>query len=695
MADRELQSSPRPRSRSREGALRDAGVIDLWRALAEGRWVVLTVLVLSTAAAAAYVLITPPIFRATAVLRVEPRPEGVWRFEERSAPYEPRSSSDVEMELLRSRQLLGIAVERLGLDLAVHPRWFPVVGHALARRHTATEPARAPFERLGRFAWGGERIQIRWLRVPEALVGRPLTLTALGEGRFRLSGPAGAPLLEGAAGLPASGGKGAGGIELMIETLAARPGTEFLVVKHAPAQAIDGLLRRLTVAERGAGTGILSVSFESGDAEQAAAVVSTICAAYLEQDVERSQGEAARMLAYLETQLPALEVRLENAEAALTSSREDRGAVGLPVEARAVVDRGTGLDGVIHQLGSTRLSRSVEVAAELYLTVLHRSQELQLAKSARSGSVRLVDPAVAPYRPVRPNPGLVMGLGVLLGLAGGFAAALARCGLEPRAEDPRTIEDGTGLPIYVTIPHSSREVTLQRTAGKSARVPLALAAPDDPATERLRTLRTALGATLESRGKVVAVSSPSAGVGKSFVCANLAHLMAAARQRVLLVDADLRQGQLHRYFSTERGPGLAEVLAGDETFDLSVKSTGTPGLDLLPRGAASDSPAELLARPKLAEVLTAAAARFDVVLVDTPPILAVTDALLVSRAANVTLLVLRARQHPVEEIAAALELLERSGATVQGGILNDVRPGGSYGRAYAHRAAETSRSAGW
>jgi tyrosine-protein kinase Etk/Wzc len=742
MADRELQTpARRARGGTKDGApARDAGVLDLWRALVEGRWVVLAVTAVSVAAAAAYVFVTPPVYRATAVLQVEPRPsDGVRRFEDLSALYEPRSSADAEMELLRSRQVVGLAAERLGLDLAVRPRWFPVVGHALARRHGGAAPAPAPHRSLERFAWGGERIQLRWLRVPEGLVERPLTLVALEGGRYRVVGPAGEALVEGAIGLPASDGKGAAGIEVMVEALSARPGTEFAVVKHAPAQVIDDLLARLNVAERGAGTGILTVSYEAGDARRAADVVSALCAVYLEQNVERSQGEAARMLAFLETQLPTLKSRLEKAEAALTSYRENRGTVDLPIEARAAVDRDTDLDRAIAemqvtrarlvqrysedhpevrdldrqiavaaaqrdahrtsrktlprlQLGSTQLSRSVDVAAELYLTLLNKAQELQIAKSARNGSVRLVDPAVAPYRPVRPKPALALGLGLALGLAGGLAAALARRGLDPNAEDPRTIEDGTGLPVYVTIPHSAREVSLQRSAGKGARVPLALASPDDPATELLRTLRTALGFAIKARGKVVAVSSPSAGVGKSFVCANLAHLMAAAGQRVLLVDADQRQGQLHRYFSADPGPGLAEVLAGEATLETAVKSTGTPGLDLLPRGAAPDSPAELLARPKLAEVLTAAAGRYDVVLVDTPPILAVTDALLVGRAANVNLLVLRARQHPVEEIADALELFERSGVPIQGGILNDARPGGTYGRMYPHR--DGHRSAG-
>jgi tyrosine-protein kinase Etk/Wzc len=185
------------------------------------------------------------------------------------------------------------------------------------------------------------------------------------------------------------------------------------------------------------------------------------------------------------------------------------------------------------------------------------------------------------------------------------------------------------------------------------------------------------------------VSSPTAAAGKTFVCANLAQLLAAAGKRVLLVDADLRRGALHRHFSVDPGPGLSRVISGAATLDAAIVSTKTSGLDLLPRGDIPDSPAELLASPRLEETLAGASRRYDVVIVDTPPSLAVTDPVLVGRCASVNLFVLRAREHPVSEIAAALERFARSGVEVQGAILNDVRPAdGRYARVYALTPAE-------
>ncbi len=719
------------RPRPRAAGAHDLSLRDIGRSLVEGRWVVAGVTLVALALAIGYYLVAPPVYRASALVQIEDRPEGARRLEDLTALHEPRTTAASEIEIMRSRLVLGAAVEQLGLDLDVRPRWFPAVGQGIARRRAASAPA-SPLFRLARFAWGGERIAVKRLEVPEVLLGRSLRLTALERGRFRLADTKGNALVEGAVGTPAATA-GEPRIEILVGELVARPGTEFRVEKLRRGEIVDRILRNLSVVERGTSTGVVAIELEGEEPVRVAAIVSAICDAYLKQNLEKSQAETEKTLEFLEGQLPSLKANLETAEAALNAYRERRGTVDLPLEAKAAVDRTAELDRTISelemtysrlgrhysgrypemaalrrqieaarsergsidtrnrtipgtQLASSRLVRNVNVATELYVMLLDKAQELRVVRSGRTGDVRVVDRPSIPYEPVRPKAPPVLALGLLLGLAGGVAAALARRVLDESADDPGDIEAGTGLPVFVTVPHSAREATLLRSAGIGARVPLAVAAPDDVATESLRTLRTALGFVIKARGNVVAVSSPSAGVGKTFVCANLANLVAAAGQRVLLVDADLRQGVLHRFFSVEQGPGLSDVLAGRTAIDGAIATTGTQGLDLLPRGEVPSSPAELLASPRLAEVLAAAAKRYDVVVVDTPPVLTVTDALLVARCASVNLLVLRARQHPVPEIALALERLARSGIAVHGGILNDARPGGTYSRIYARLA---------
>ncbi len=724
-------------SRPRQSAGGDLSLRDLGRSILEGRWVVLGVTLFGLWVSACFYAIASPVYRARALVQIEERPEGTRRLEDLTALYEPRTIAASEIEIMRSHLVVGAAVEQLGLDLDVQPRFFPVIGRAIARWRNSSAPA-SPFLRLARFAWGGERISIRRLDVPEELLGEDLVLTALGKSRFRLADAKGKALVEGEVGTTAASGADRR-VELVVDELVARPGTQFQVEKLRRDEIVDRILDALSVAERGTSTGVISVELEGEEPARVAAIISAICDAYLKQNLDKSQAETAKTLEFLDGQLPTLKANLEVAEAALNAYRERRGTVDLPLEAKAAVDRTAELDRTISeleitygrlgkhysdqhpdmltlrrqiaaarserdaidvrnrtmpgtQLASARLLRNVNVATELYLMLLNKAQELRVVKSGRTGNVRIVDRPAVPYEPIRPKAASVIALGLLLGLMGGIAAALGRRALNDRAKDPADIEAGTGLPVFVTVPHSAREVTLQRSSGDRPRDALALAAPDDVATESLRTLRTALGFVLKARGNVLAISSPSAGVGKTFVSVNLAQLISAAGQRVLVVDADLRKGGVHRFFSAEQGPGLADVLAGKTTLEEATRTTDTPGLALLPCGSIPSNPAELLASSKLAEVLLEASKRYDVVVVDTPPILTVTDALLVARAASVNLLVFRARQHPIPEIALALERLARSGVSVHGGILNDARPSGGYGAMYARLASGGDRT---
>jgi tyrosine-protein kinase Etk/Wzc len=286
-------------------------------------------------------------------------------------------------------------------------------------------------------------------------------------------------------------------------------------------------------------------------------------------------------------------------------------------------------------------------------------------------------------------------LGLLLGLGAGAAAALARRAWSEGADDPGEIEAATGLPVYATVPHSAGQDRLRRAARQLPGAPepaLAAASPGDIAVEHLRGLRTALHHALaETRSNVVAVSSPSTGAGKSFVCVNLSYLLAAAGWRVLLVDADLRKGRLHRHFSLDRQPGLSDVLCGFAQPQEAIRDTGAGRLDFLASGRLLPNPAELLGSQRFHQVLATASRSYDLVILDCPPALAVTDPVLVAGCAGVNLMVLQAGQHPMEEILAALQRFTRSGVKVRGLIVNDFEPShGPYAsdRRYEYRSEE-------
>jgi tyrosine-protein kinase Etk/Wzc len=719
------------------GAVRRPGeeptLRDLLRAVAEGRWWIVGALAIVMAGAVAYLFLAPPVYRSTTLVQVE----------EQSTPpvaadtvaallVEQKVPVEGEMEIMRSRSLLGPIVDELGLDVEAEPRRVLLVGDAVSRRSRAGTLA-PPVLGLSRFGWGGERIAVKKFAVSDDLLDEELTLTALGDGRYRLADPDGEVLLEGRVNTAAAAGQGGRKVELTVSELVARPGTEFRIERRRREEAIDGLQLQLRIDEKVKKSGVVAIELELRDPVKAAAVVSGLARAYLRQNIERHSAEAARSLEFLESQLPSVKAGLEASEAALSAFRTKKSTVDLPVQTKTTVERVAELDKVVADLtaeraqlgqrygdqhpslveldrrldaaratraafepriqvapqvevGNARLVREVNSKAELYLLLLNKAQALRMLKSAATGHARIVDAAFVPRRPVSPKPGPVLLMGAVLGLAVGLALAIARRTMHEGVEDAQVIEAALGLPVFASVPHSPGEVRLSRR-GSRGRAALAAAAPDDPGAEHLRTLRTALEFSLKARGNVVAISSPSSGVGKSFVAVNLAHLFAGAGKRVLLVDSDLRRGELHRYFDGRSRPGLADAVAGRVLVDAAIQNTSIAKLDFLACGHLPEYPAELLASGRLQELLARVARRYEVVLLDTPPILAVTDAVLIARCADVNLLVLRSREHPLREIELALERFAQGGLTVHGAILNGARaPLGGYTHAYEHRS---------
>jgi tyrosine-protein kinase Etk/Wzc len=727
----------RPRAPLAAARPEEASVREVLETLAAGRWTIAWVACAALALAVAHLLLAQRIYEADVVFRVEERRSGdLADLGERASPAAERTPAEIEIEIVRSRRLLAQVVDELFLDVEVHPRQLPLLGEALARWYRGDGPAPARLG-IGGLAWGGERIRVDGLEVEPDLVDEPLRLTAMEGGRFRLATPDGGLLVEGLAGAPASSARAT----IRVAELSARPGTGFEVVKRLRADVVDELQEALRAEERGKKTGILVVRLEGPDPVRVAATLDAVSRVYLRDAVESRSAEAERRLEFLEAQLPVLKANLETAEAAVNAYQLRKGTVSLSAETTGLLTRAVEVEKELSalelrrtevlqrftaqhpeavaiaekteqlrarragfearlralpstELDSARLSRDVKVASELYLVLLNKAQEQRVKRSGIVGNVTVIDPARVPHRPARPRAPLVLALGLLLGLGGGVAAVLVRRALQDGADDPDQIEAATGLPVYVSIPHSPRQDELQRAGRRApeARQPaLAEAAPDDVAVEHLRSLRTALHvALMDARSHVIAVSSPSPGVGKSFLCVNIAHLLAAAGWSVLLVDADLRRGRLHRHFGLTREPGLSDVLRELAEPADAIRDTGVPNLKMLPSGRIPTDPAELLGSQQFQRLLGGAERLHDVVIIDTPPVLAVTDPVLVARSVGLTLLVLEARQHPISEIRQAVRRFALNGVRVQGVILNDVSPTAAryrrYPRVYEYRA---------
>jgi tyrosine-protein kinase Etk/Wzc len=710
---------------------REQTIADHFWTVVDGWWIVAGVTGLALLIAGAYLFVATPIYEANALIQVDDRSKTVATVTDLNAMFDDRTPAEAEIEMIHSRTIIGAVVEELDLDIEARPHRLPLLGDALARRYHGRGPAGAVLE-LSRFAWGGERIQVQRLEVSDDLVDVPMSLVALEGGAYRLTVNGGVQL-EGTVGTAASAADGERRVELLVSDLAARPGTQFHLKKRRRADVVDELQKQLMVTEKGKKAGVLLIELEGRDPQLIAAIVSELSATYLRQNVERRSAEAAKTLEFVESQLPVLKSTLASAEAALNSFKRGTHTVDLSREAQSMLDRSADLDKQLSELelqrselrqrftdnhpqlitfarkaeslraeraainarmrglpeteaDSARLVRDVKVATETYLVLLNKAQELRVAKSGTIGNVRVLDQARVPHDPVRPRTLAVLVVSLLLGLGGGVAAAIGRRGLDRSVHDVEEIEAGTGLPVYVTIPHSEKQAAIARVALRGGQAPMPVLSavnPGDVAIESLRSLRTSLQVTLgESQNNIVTVVSPTPGVGKSFVGLNLADVFAALGKKVLLVDADLRRGHLHRHFGMSRQPGLSDVVNGAVALDAAISNPREGQLYFLPTGTIPPNPAEILSSQGFEWLLREASKRFDIVIVDTPPLLAVTDSVLVARFAGVNLLVLRAGHHQIREIAMAVRRLEQSRIKVQGAVLNDLSGSGGRYRRY-------------
>jgi len=300
-------------------------------------------------------------------------------------------------------------------------------------------------------------------------------------------------------------------------------------------------------------------------------------------------------------------------------------------------------------------------------------------KAGTIGNVRIIDPAVVPLGRVAPKPKVAILVGFLLGVLVAGAIILARVAMRRGISDPAELETHTGFSVFGVIPYSAWLTRKIRGQSREKAMPiLARDHPSDVVVEALRSLRTSLEFTqMERESNVVMVTGPAPGVGKSFLSLNLGYLQADTGRKVLVIDADMRRGHLHNAFAGDsRGVGLSDILAGGANMTEAARQIGESSLHMITSGAIPPNPAELLTRPGFAELVKQARAEYDLVIVDAPPILAVTDAGIIANAVErlISLVILKSGAHPWKEIDEAVARFERQGGAVTGLVLNRYRP---------------------
>ena len=670
----------------------------------EARWWVLGITSLFAVAAIVYCLFATPIYSADALVQIEQDTGNSLVQNLNSALSNKPPAADAEIQLLQSRMVLGKTVDDLDLDIAVTKETFPVFGSGWDRL-------------MGR---QNETVKVTQFVVPKEMSEQTFTLKVLGAKQYQLTSDGGFSA-RGEVGKMLS----KEGLSMMVSAIAAGTDSAFTVTKFSTLGMINSLQNSLSVTENGKDTGVLSLSYTGEDREQIRAILNSITRNYLEQNIQRKSEEAAKSLAFLDKQLPEVRGKLDVAENKLNSYRQEKDSVDLPQEAKAVLDSMVNIDAQLNELTFkeaeisklftkvhpayrtllekrqaledektrlnnrvtampktqqeiVRLTRDVESGQQVYMQLLNKQQELRITEASTVGDVRIVDPAITQPGVLKPKKALIVLGSIILGLILSVVIVLLRSLFNRGIESPQVLEE-QGISVYASIPLSEWQKardsvkTVKGVKRYKQSQLLAVGNPADLAIEAVRSLRTSLHfAMMQAHNNVLMMTGVSPSIGKTFVCANLAAVISQTNKRVLMIDCDMRKGYTHELLGTDNTNGLSEILVGKGEIEHCAKHTSIPHFDLVPRGQVPPNPSELLMSERFSQLLAWASQRYDLVLIDTPPILAVTDAAIVGRHAGTTLMVARYAVNTVKEVQTSLSRFEQNGITVKGVILNSI-----------------------
>ncbi|PZX45742.1 tyrosine-protein kinase Etk/Wzc [Roseinatronobacter thiooxidans] len=714
----------------------------LWR----GKfWVILTT-VLSLSAGIFQLANTFPTYQADALVQLEDRSGRMALPSAMQDMVETSSSAVTESEILRSRMVLGQVVAEQNLDWLVTPETAPVIG-TLLRRYDLPVPS---LERTRAYARRGESITLDYLQVPPHWLGvsLPVTITEAG---YQIETPDG-NIWNGSAGETLSLPEQEFAINL--SQISAPAGREYTIRQIPLRGAIDSLSSRLSVSEAGRQSNILSIRLTGGDRAEIERVLEAITTVYVRQNIARSAAEAETGLQFIRGQLPVAEANLRTAQDALNQFREETSDRALAqdtldrieptaFESQALMGQITRAESdlrvinqrieenrtrypeghlIFRQLGQEKeavetrlteflaqvqnlpetqreiinLTRDVELAQQIFFDLQSRAQEMQVLSASAVGSVRILDSASARSGAVAPNRNRTLALAALMGALAGIGIILILNWLRRGIQDASDL-DALELPVFATINYTPHADFKHKRKGK---LPiLGVETPDDLVMEAFRSLRTSLHfGMLDATSKAIVFTSSAPEAGKSFTSVNLAVVAAQAGQKVALIDGDLRRGQLRRYFDLPRSqPGLAQYLAGNGTLEDVVVATPIENLIFIPSGRYPPNPSELLMRRELDELIHVLDENVDLIIIDAPPVLAVTDPIILGKAAGTTILIARHDVTTSAEVEAVKKTFETSGLRLAGSILNGFDPrkargGYGYGYSYGYRYSYETRA---
>ena len=700
------------------------------------QWKVIALcVILSLICALLYLRVTTPIYSTDAMVQVEDGKSAasaalMGQLKDVTGGLGAKSPADAEIEILNSRLVLGKVIQDLNLDVQIKDNEETLIHKLVSKDKTQLSYNTNSID----YQKNQSNLSIVKFEIPQYFYDKPLTLRFTDQNKFSLSYKDQIVFKGNLNQLnKVQDNKGIWNIQINSSNLFKQ---DFTITKLSLPSAVKLLKENYTVGEKGKMTGVIGLSLAGSNQEHITQVLNHILNTYHEQNIERKTLESKQTLGFLDQQLPDLKKQLEESEIKFNKFREQYNTVDVTQESElmlkqnvelekmrielkqkqaeysakytpdhplmteinaqlaAIDKKSTELNQSIKRLPETQrlylqLYRDVKVNTELYTSLLNSYQQLKIVKAGEIGNVRIIDTAVEPVKPIKPQKLIILILSIFVGGFIGVLIALIRNMLSSGIKDSSRIENELDLPVYATVPRSPIQESRVQLLKKKKSIPiLAVKNSEDIAIESLRSIRTTIHFALNNaKNNIIAVSGPAPEIGKSFISTNLAAIFAQGNKKVLLIDADIRRGYLHKYFNHDTSPGLTEYLTNQNSIEQCIVHSETVmNLDFLARGKNQGNASEMLSSDRFSQLLAQLSQQYDHIIIDTPPVLAVTDSIIISQFVGVNLVVARYGKTQMKELELTVNRFEQAGTKVNGIILNDVQAtvGGSYGYNYAY-----------
>nr|WP_313975650.1 polysaccharide biosynthesis tyrosine autokinase [uncultured Psychrobacter sp.] len=682
-----------------------------------------------------------PTFRSDAIIQIEENSKGVAALGADISELigSQASKAEAEAELIRSRMILEPVVNLLHLRIRLSD---PNIGALDRIKSNSTDTQINKPEGVSLKTEDGEA-KISQFNVSQEYLNQSFILTRSATG-FVLTN--GFDDFKGQIG-KAHLFKGTDGqIQIKVDDLPA-DGYSVNITKQSLQTTTDQINSALSVVEKGKQTGIIQLSMTGANQQQTSLILKQIVLSYIDQNQSRGSEETTKTISFMETQIPTLKKKLEDSEAVFNDFRKKYGTIDVGKEAELLLTENSQIDAQLNELKLKKadlttyyteehplvvqineqlavlnarkneiddtiaglpeiqreflqLSADTTINREIYLTLLKNYEQLKIVRAGQIGFARIIDLPISTYKAIAPKKLQIMILAMLLGAMLGTMLVLLKNMLRNVVKDPERIEGKTGVPVVATIPRSPLLTRLRKNKKAPNRL-LAYVDNNSLSYEAIKSLRTNLmfGMPVQGRGgqraKVILITGESPGVGKSFISANLTEVFAQLDKKVLIIDADMRLGELHRMFSMSQDNGLADYLSQDKTHLLKsnakttevitsqessnlasfIHPTGIDNIDFMPRGQHPRNPASLLANGSFNHLMAELNLHYDYIVIDSPPVLAASDAMILAQHADKVLMVTRYDDSIEGQLVYAVNQMNKANIKVDGIILNDVQQG--------------------